>query len=92
MHVEPLGGFNKGACGTKLLPTTVLAYPANCTCVCSCHLIIEHTALLPVSQWRVWPASGFPPTPVPACLPACLIHATYDITAVVKKLLKIRQC
>ena len=27
--VEPLGGFNKGACGTKLLPTTALAYPVG---------------------------------------------------------------
>ena len=33
-HME---GFNKDACGTKLLPTTVSAYPVEY--VCFCHLL-----------------------------------------------------
>ena len=45
--VEPLKGFNKAACGAKLLPTTVLAYPVDQLCLFLS--FIEDTSLLPVS-------------------------------------------
>ena len=41
--MEPLQGFNKDACGAKLLPMTVSAYPVS---VLS---LIEYMTLLPVS-------------------------------------------
>ena len=42
------GGFNKGAHGTKLLPTTILAYPVDC--VCSCHLLNRQHCCLCLHQ------------------------------------------
>ena len=102
--VEPLRSFNKGACGTKLLPMIVLAYPVDC--VCFCHLLnTQHCCLCPNGRYNPPPSSHplHPPLAHPSpytrhplihatpytCHP--LIHATRDITAVVKKLLKIQQ-
>ena len=66
--MKPLRGFNKGACGTKLLPMTVLAYAVDC--VCFCHLLdTQHCCLCPNGQYN----------PPPASHP---VHGTRDITAV----------
>ena len=93
--VEPLRGFNKGACGTKLLPTTILAYPVDC--VCFCRLLNTHVTLATacvlmegITHLQLPNLPHHPSDPLPPTYP--LIYATCDITAIVKKLLKIQHC
>ena len=73
--MEPVRGFSKIAWDAKLLPTTVLAYSVDC--VDFCHLLkIQDYCLCPNGT-----ACGCPSSP--STHP--FIHATYDITVVVKK-------
>ena len=55
LRLTPTIHCSKGACGTKLLPTTVLAYPVDCARVCFCHLLnTQHCCLCPNEGYLVF--------------------------------------
>ena len=83
--VNPLDGTNKDVSGAKLQLTTTSVYPVDCACFCPllktqhyCLCIYVLVEAVTHLQLPTHPATLHPP----------LIHATRDITVVVKKLLK----
>ena len=78
----PLMGTNKAAWSIKLLLMIVSAYQIDCGNFCT--LLTEHTILLFVSLWMVFPTFGFQPPPARPP-PINFIH---DIAGVVKTITK----
>ena len=63
-HLEPLRGINKDACGAKLLPTTVSAYPVGCVCFVTYCMETQHCCLCTNGNYSpcTCPHHPLPPT------------------------------
>ena len=77
--MEPLNGINRDVCGAKLQAATVSAYPVDCDRLC--HLLDIQYYCLCINGSLNPPSASHP-----------LMHAIYDITVTVKKIVKIQQC
>ena len=77
IHFSTCGATAGHACGAKLLPMTVLAYPVDC--ICFCHLLkaITNACMCPNGQYNL-PLAAHPPTP-PTTPPSYPVHACSGI-------------